>query len=275
MKLTAIVAVAALGAAVSGCATVFEGTSQEITVVTNPPGASCSFERQGMQVGAIAKTPGTANIRKSKYDIIVKCDKPGYQQGQYLDHSGVSAAIAGNVAADLLLTWGVSSIVDSADGADNKYESAVNMTLLPIPGQEALSALPPPSPFPVHLSCDQPGLQTSFVQEGPFGFVSAKLKFDINTSDDAAAVHVAPGEDAHCRVTAQPGTALASVSLAFDGGQSWTAGGRPARDIEKHVEIVDSPPTGSPATGQSHSFTVRAKDATQGKITLSVPVRYR
>ncbi len=33
--------------AVAGCATVFEGTSQEITVNTNPAGASCVFERQG------------------------------------------------------------------------------------------------------------------------------------------------------------------------------------------------------------------------------------
>src|SRR5438045_1329746 len=103
MKLTALAAIAVLGIAVSGCATVFEGTSQEITVVSNPPGASCVFDRQGMAVGTIASTPATVNIRKSKYDITIKCDKPGYQQGQYLNHSGVTATIAANVAADLVL----------------------------------------------------------------------------------------------------------------------------------------------------------------------------
>jgi membrane-associated protease RseP (regulator of RpoE activity) len=139
MKLHTVAAVAALGLALSGCATVFEGTSQEISVVTNPPGASCSFERQGMQVGTIASTPGTANIRKSKYDIWIKCDKAGFQQAQYLNHSGTTATIAGNVAADLILTAGLSSIVDSADGADNKYDSAVNITLIPV------SAAPLPS----------------------------------------------------------------------------------------------------------------------------------
>lgn len=123
--------IVALSFVLSGCATVFEGTTQEISIVTNPSGAACEFDRQGMQVGTIANTPGTANIRKSKYDLTVRCTKPGYQEGQYLNHSGTTATIAANVAADLILTAGLSSIVDSADGADNKYDSVVNMTLLP------------------------------------------------------------------------------------------------------------------------------------------------
>lgn len=146
MKSTTLAAIAALGLGLSGCATVFEGTSQEISVVTNPPGASCVFERNGMQVGTIANTPGTANIRKSKYDITVKCDKAGYQQGQYLNHSGTTATIAANVAADIILTAGLSSIIDSADGADNKYDSAVNMTLLPVGMTPAASAPPAATP---------------------------------------------------------------------------------------------------------------------------------
>jgi hypothetical protein len=136
MKIQAIAAMAALGVALAGCATVFEGTSQEITVNTNPTGAVCAFERQGLEVGRIANTPGTANIRKSKYDITIKCNKPGYAEATYLNHSGTTATIAANVAADLILTAGLSSIIDSADGADNKYDSAVNVSLTP------LSAIP-------------------------------------------------------------------------------------------------------------------------------------
>jgi len=90
------------------------------------------FDRLGDQIGTIASTPGTANIRKSKHDITIVCDKPGYQQAQYRNHSGTTATIAANVAADILLTAGLSSIVDSADGADNKYDSAVNLTLIPL-----------------------------------------------------------------------------------------------------------------------------------------------
>jgi hypothetical protein len=121
----------AVSIALSGCATVFEGTSQDISVVSNPPGAVCVFEREGMEVGRVQSTPGTASIRKSKYDVTVRCNKPGFAEASYLNHSGTTATIAGNIAADLVLTAGLSSIVDSADGADNKYDSAVNISLVP------------------------------------------------------------------------------------------------------------------------------------------------
>jgi hypothetical protein len=132
MKIQAIAAIAAMGVALSGCATIFEGTSQEITVNTNPDGATCVFQRQGLEVGRIVSTPGAANIKKSKYDITIKCNKQGYAEASYLNHSGVTSTIAANVAADILLTGGLSSIVDSADGADNKYDSAVNVSLTPL-----------------------------------------------------------------------------------------------------------------------------------------------
>lgn len=149
VRVSLLLAVSALSA---GCASVFEGLSQEITVVTNPPGAICAFERQGYEVGRIASTPGTANIRKSKYDITIKCNKPGYAEAQYLNHSGTTATIAANIAADLILTAGISSIVDSASGADNKYDSVVNVSL--IPGIDpnlvtpAVFAPPPATPTP-------------------------------------------------------------------------------------------------------------------------------
>jgi hypothetical protein len=145
MKIQTIAAIAAMGAALSGCATVFEGTSQEITVNTNPPGATCVFQRQGLEVGRVGNTPGAANIKKSKYDIVIKCNKPGYAEASYLNHSGTTATIAANVAADLILTAGLSSIVDSADGADNKYDSAVNLSLTPI---EAPTHVPGGTPTP-------------------------------------------------------------------------------------------------------------------------------
>lgn len=147
MRLVSVAALAAAGIALSGCATVFEGTSQQITVVSNPSGASCVFERQGLQVGTIVSTPGTAKIRKSKYDITIKCDKPGYQEATYLNHSGTTATIAANVAADIVLTAGLSSIVDSADGADNKYDSAVNVTLLPLQASASTATTAAPAPI--------------------------------------------------------------------------------------------------------------------------------
>jgi hypothetical protein len=117
----------------SGCVSVFEGTSQDISVVTNPTGAQCAFKRDdGRDMGTIAATPAKLTVRKSKYDLTITCQKAGYQDAAYINHSGTSAAIAANVAVDLLLTAGISSIVDSANGADNKYDSVVNITMIPL-----------------------------------------------------------------------------------------------------------------------------------------------
>ena len=137
MKIISTAGLCALCIGLSGCASITEGTSQDISVVTNPAGASCVFERQGMNIGTIASTPATLNIPKRKYDVTIKCNKPGYQEASYLNHSGVTAVIAANVATDLLLTAGLSSIIDSSTGADNKYDSAVNMTLIPIQATSA------------------------------------------------------------------------------------------------------------------------------------------
>jgi hypothetical protein len=147
MKIALAISVASLGLTLCGCVSVFEGTSQKINVVTNPTEASCVFFREGQPIGTVTSTPGFLEVRKSKYDITVKCDKPGYQQAAYLNHSGTSATIAANVAVDILFTAGISSIVDSADGADNKYDSVVNVMLIPVTAA-APPSKPPETPAP-------------------------------------------------------------------------------------------------------------------------------
>ena len=126
-------AVSLAAVCLSGCVSVFEGTSQDISVVTNPSGARCAFKRDdGKDMGAVEVTPAKLTVRKSKYDLTITCKKEGYQDAAYVNHSGTSAAIAANIAVDLILTAGISSIVDSANGADNKYDSVVNITMIPL-----------------------------------------------------------------------------------------------------------------------------------------------
>ena len=119
--------VAAIGLfALSGCASVVgEGHTQTISVATTPVGASCTFYREGSAIGTIAHTPGRLQVDRRKYDIIIKCDKAGYGEATYVNHSGLVKMVAANVAADIFLTMGVSSAVDSATGADNEYTSDV------------------------------------------------------------------------------------------------------------------------------------------------------
>jgi hypothetical protein len=129
MKFGLMATMAAAGMAVSlaGCSSVIEGTSQEIKIVTNPAGADCALERQGEVIGRVQETPGGITIKKTKYDITVRCRKAGYQEATYLNHSGAAGATFGNI----VLGGGVGWAIDSASGADNKYDGVVNLTMVP------------------------------------------------------------------------------------------------------------------------------------------------
>lgn len=126
-KLLAALAAGLAACAMSGCSSVIEGTSQQILVNTNPPGANCVFEREGQVIARVDQTPGGATIKKTKHDITVKCDKTGFQQATYLNHSGAAGATFGNI----VLGGGIGWAIDSASGADNKYDGTVNITLVP------------------------------------------------------------------------------------------------------------------------------------------------
>jgi len=132
VKITIIVGLTALGFMLSGCAAIFEGVNQQITVNTNPGGASCVMRRPDTSglLAQIAATPGSAKIRKTKYDITIECNKDGYENASYVNHSGV-AGVAFVDAVGGVLTGGIAAGVDSATGADNKYDSVVNITLVP------------------------------------------------------------------------------------------------------------------------------------------------
>ena len=126
MRKLAVVSAAAL--ALSGCATIIKGPSQDILVNTNPAGASCVLNREGAKIAQVDPTPGTVKVDKTKYDITLVCDKAGYQESTYIVHSGIEGATFGNIALGGLIGWGV----DSATGSDNHYDSPVNLTLAPV-----------------------------------------------------------------------------------------------------------------------------------------------
>lgn len=144
MKLQHLVAAISV-ISLCGCASVVgEGHTQTISVATTPAGASCIFYREGAAIGTISRTPGRLLVDRRKYDIVIKCDKPGYGEATHVNHSGLVKLVAANVAADLFLTAGVSSIVDSATGADNEYTGDV---VIPMHVTGAMTA--PPNTRPI------------------------------------------------------------------------------------------------------------------------------
>src|SRR6185369_3446122 len=119
----AVAAVSTLGA----CATVVSGTSQNISVRTEPDGANCRLERAGAVVGIINPTPGTVHVDKSKNDITVICKKEGYEDGISPLPSSFTGATFGNI----LLGGLIGVAVDAASGANNKYPENAYVILTP------------------------------------------------------------------------------------------------------------------------------------------------
>lgn len=111
----------------SGCATMFDGKTQAITVNTSPPKADCVLSRQGSAIGEIRDTPSSVVIEKSRDDITLACNKLGYQQATYLDHSGLATWTFANILFGGIIGGGI----DFATGAINKYDTPVNVTLAP------------------------------------------------------------------------------------------------------------------------------------------------
>jgi hypothetical protein len=139
-------AVIAAGAILlGGCASIFDGTTQKISVNTNPAGARCTFWKNGALVADVASTPGAVTIRKSKDDLFIVCDKAGYASATYVNKSGLAMATFANI-----LTAGLAWAVDSSRGADNKYQGEVNMALTPAatPMPQAPRVAEPVAPAP-------------------------------------------------------------------------------------------------------------------------------
>lgn len=111
---------------VPGCASVIDGTSQQIALESNPPGAQCLLNRNGVVIGNIT-TPGAVLVKKTKHDIEVSCTKDGYQTSTSRLKSEIQGATWGNI----ILGGGIGWAIDSASGADNKYQDHVTVTLSP------------------------------------------------------------------------------------------------------------------------------------------------
>jgi hypothetical protein len=112
----------------SACATIVSGMSQDISVNTNPPGANCTINRQGQKIGQVNPTPGIAKVDKTRDDLTLVCDKDGYQEATFLVRSGFEATTIGNVFIGGLIGVGI----DAATGANNHYDSPVNVTFVPL-----------------------------------------------------------------------------------------------------------------------------------------------
>lgn len=121
---------------IMGCASSGKGTTQEVVVNTNPPGAHCKLLREGKPVGEVKKTPGSVTVEVTKHDLAIQCGKEGFHAATYFNASEVEGAGSGG---NVLLGGGVGGggvglSIFSGLGADNtyRYTSPVNINLVPL-----------------------------------------------------------------------------------------------------------------------------------------------
>lgn len=142
MKIYRIAAVVALGMALTGCATIIEGTTQPVSVNTTPvQDAQCTLTNS--QGTWYVTSPGSTTVHKTKTDLDVTCSKAGFQPGHVVAASHFGAMTAGNIIAGGVIGAGV----DAASGANYHYDSPITVPLGP-PVASSSSAADAPAAAP-------------------------------------------------------------------------------------------------------------------------------
>lgn len=141
-RITTLAGALALG----GCATIIEGTTQEIAMDIVPAHAECSAVQNGKEVARYNPSSRTMFVPKSRRDLIVTCNAPGYQTKTVRE---VSEASGWGIASVFLWDLG---LTDYATGALNKYDTSLTIVLEPDGGTVATVPAPPsiarPEPSP-------------------------------------------------------------------------------------------------------------------------------
>jgi len=143
------------------CATLFQGTNEEIAITSHPSGAAATISD-----GRSGLTPFSIHTKRSE-DIQVHFSKPGYQA---YDVSDVSHAQWGYVVSDIFFTGLIGLGVDGMDGAMFYHsQQMVSAHLEPLPVQSASAtegvALTPSPVLPVVSSAVVPSQGSRSTQE--------------------------------------------------------------------------------------------------------------
>ena len=111
----------------SGCATLLKGSSQGVTVKTEPPGAICELSKKGKSIGIVNPTPGTIQLGKGATALDVGCKKSGY----FDSNATMTSSLQGWTFGNLILGGIVGLVVDASSGAAYQYRSEIYLRLLP------------------------------------------------------------------------------------------------------------------------------------------------
>jgi hypothetical protein len=116
-----------LAGSLPACATITSGTSQSLSVLTEPAGATCTVTREDAVLGVVNPTPGTLTVSKSARDMSVRCTRAGHSPGVASVVPQFQVMTAGNI----LIGGFIGLAVDAASGAMSRYPESVTVALPP------------------------------------------------------------------------------------------------------------------------------------------------
>ncbi len=108
-KVVTAISISAAAFGLGGCATVINGTSQDIQFQSEPEGAVVAIS-----TGASCETPCEVSLKR-RNDLRVDFEKEGYKPAFIYVQSRTGGAMAGNILAGGL----IGGIVDGSNGATN------------------------------------------------------------------------------------------------------------------------------------------------------------
>jgi hypothetical protein len=169
---TVVLLLVLAGGLMSGCATIIHGTTQEIPVTSEPPGALVATTGD-LKV----TTPGTLELKR-KTGHVLTVTKDGYKPETVKLESVLSGAVAGNILLGGLIGWGV----DVATGGDSRLvPESVHAILKPHDPVSVVLVGPPGAE--VHINeqnyiLDLTGVLPLSLRPGPYPMVMRKLGFE-------------------------------------------------------------------------------------------------
>lgn len=117
MKFTAwglVLVFAASGLGTCSCGLIFQGTTEQINVSSEPPGATVTLNS-----GETRVTPFTVTVPRTE-DLHLHFSKPGYQSTDLDDNTHVEGGIMTADILPLLIPWSI----DAASGAGYEHQQA-------------------------------------------------------------------------------------------------------------------------------------------------------
>jgi hypothetical protein len=139
-----IVGVAALCAVVGGCASVARGTTENISIVSTPPGAEATVS--GLDVPTACMTPCSVVVKRNA-DISVAFQKEGYAPQVIPLTKEIQSTGAAGFAGNVLIGGLVGMGVDAYTGAATDHKpNPVTVTLEPLARPAPARPGPPRKP---------------------------------------------------------------------------------------------------------------------------------